>query len=99
MKIVVIVDCEIGEESIKISEVTPDFMNTINDLLLYIKKLGGYYPTGDYYEEGEMQDPELLYREFSSFRLLDEILPEPTHGFKKILEIHVFKEGPISLYM
>lgn len=97
-RIVILVDGEVGEETIKMSEITYEQFVKIQPLTLEIKKYAGYYPTGDYYDPEE-PGPEELYGSFPGFDMFERFLPSPDSGFGKILEINVFQEDPITLYM
>ena len=80
------VDCDEGEENISI--------------LLDIRENQGYYPTGDFLVYPDPSPEEFYGTRFrESFDILESRLPCPKSGFKRILEIKVFSESPISLYM
>ena len=97
MTIIIKVDCEPGEESVSTNLITPEELETLNLLLLEIRNNFGYFPTGKYYIYPD-PSPEILYSRFP-VKLLGSFLPNPISGIKKILEINVFSESPITLYM
>lgn len=96
-----IVDCNEGEESISISEISLDELNYINPLLLEIRKNQGYYPTGNFLIYPDPSPEELYGKRYgdNAFNILDSRLPKPSGGFRRIIEIKVFSEPSISLYM
>ena len=98
MTILVKVETQEGEESTWMSGITPSEMTILEPLLIEIKNNGGYFPTGRYLVDGDPK-PELLYSDYPGWNILKGRLPRPSSGIKQILEIHVFYEDPISLYM
>lgn len=94
------VDCDEGEENISITEISLNELNQVNPLLLDIRENQGYYPTGDFLVYPDPSPEEFYGTRFrESFDILESRLPCPKSGFKRILEIKVFSEPPISLYM
>lgn len=97
MTIIIKVDCKIGEESVYVSEISLNDLNLLNPLLLKIRDNSGYFPTGEFYTS-EDPDPEFLYMGYP-VRLLKTFLPSPVSGIKRILEISIFSDSPMTLYM
>jgi len=98
MNIFIRVETVEGEESNWLSGITEEEMRLLEPLLLEVKDQGGYFPTGQFLMKGEPR-PEILYSSFPGWSILKGRLPEPRSGIKRILEVHVFREDPISLYM
>lgn len=98
MNIVIRVDAEIGEESTWVSEIKSEEFDEIVPLLLEIKKNDGYFPTGKFRKDDDPK-PEILYSGYSGWKNLISRLPTPSSGIKRISEIHIYKENPISLYI
>lgn len=98
---VAIVDCNEGEESTMLSEISVDELNAIDPLLLDIRNHQGYYPTGDFLVYPDPSPEDLYGGRYGHevFRALDSRLPTPSGGFRRIIEIKVFSESPTSLYM
>lgn len=97
MTIIIKVDCEIGEESVSINLITSEELRILNSLLLEIRNNSGYFPTGKFLISPD-PSPEVLYSQYP-VNLLKGYLPSPVNGIKRILEINVFSENPITLYM
>lgn len=97
--LIITVDCLEGEEGTKLTEITDQELNLVWPLLNYIKnEFSGYFSTGSYYNS---EDPNVfdLYSHLLGWKELITRLPEPTSGIKKILEVKVFSENPVILYM
>ena len=92
------VDAREGEESCWLTEIEETDLEEMIDLLKEIRKNSGYFPTSNHIKEGDPR-PDLLYSSFSGWNSLITRLPTPQNGFYNIIEVHVFKETPISLYM
>lgn len=97
MRIVFIVDCEPGEESISITSIDQEEMANVDPVLQEIKRHNGYYPTGDFLDYNS-PTPEELYGNFAGFEEVESRLPRPVHGFKRIDEVHVF-DNSLTLIM
>lgn len=98
MKILILVESRVGEESMWVSDITEEEMNKLEPLLYEIKNRNGYYPTGDYYVFPDPK-PEELYKNFDGFEILRTRLPTPINGFGKIREVTVMTGDSYSLYM
>jgi hypothetical protein len=98
MKILILVESRIGEESMWVSDITEEEMSKLEPLLYEIQKRNGYYPTGSYYTSPDPK-PEELYKYFDGFEILRTRLPTPINGFGKIREVTVMTGDSYSLYM
>ena len=98
MNIIIRVEAEDGEESLWMSGIKSEELDEMTPLLLEIQKNNGYFPTGKFRNENDPK-PEILYSGYSGWKTLVSRLPTPSSGIKRILEIHVYREDPISLYM
>lgn len=87
MRILVEVNCEEGEEYLRLTEITEEALNRIIPIINYVfNELNGYYPTGDYYTRNskvEILQQQTYIEEF------EYILPLPKHGFDRIINIEV----------
>ena len=96
MFILIKVDAREGEESCWLTEIRETELEEMRDLILEIQKNSGYFPTRTTEDDPR---PDLLYSGFPGYNNLVSRLPTPISGYKKIVEIHIFYETPISLYM
>jgi len=96
--IIIKVDSKEGEESLWFSYISEEELIEMGPLINEIIKNGGYFPTGSYIGNDDPR-PDVLYSGLPGWKILTSRLPTPLSGFKKILEIHVFKDNPNSLYM
>lgn len=94
MRILFIVECREGEESMWLSEIDTQELNLITPLLEVIKNNQGYFPTGSYISQ-EGPKVEELYGWVEGFSIINRFLPTPIHGFSKINEVLLFQE-PLS---
>lgn len=89
MKILVEVNCEPGEEYLRVSEIDKETLDVIIPIIDYIfNELDGFYPTGDYSEYITDSRIETL-QQSTYIERFEKFLPLPTHGFDKILNIEV----------
>lgn len=81
MWIVVEIVVEDGEEGTKMTEVTPEYMDSIWPCIVELQQNGGY-----------------LDSDMCNF--LDKILPRPKSGdLYKVIDIKLFRDEPMSLFM
>lgn len=98
MFLLVKVDAREGEESCWVTEVSEEEAGDLWELGKEIEKNSGYFPTQHNLEDPDPR-PDILYSGFKGWNSLISRLPTPLSGFHRIIEIHFFKESPISLYM
>jgi hypothetical protein len=98
MKIIIHVDCDLGEDSMWMSDISPEEFEILKPLIDEIYKNSGYFPTGS---KWNLEDPtvEDLYGGFKGIEDFISRIPCPIHGIERISEIYVFCEEPFSLYM
>lgn len=85
-RILIEVDCEPGEEYLRLSEISEEEFRTIEPLINCIMENGGYYPTGDFVR-GYL--PESIYQHQEIQDLFEKFLPMPKQGFSNILNIEI----------
>ncbi len=98
MFILIKVDAREGEEGSWVTEIEEKEACKVWKLLKEIEKNSGYFPTPNHIKEGDPR-PDLLYSGWSGWNSLITRLPTPVSGFHRIVEAHIFREAPISLYM
>lgn len=97
--IIISVECKEGEECTKLTEINESELGNLWPLLNYIKfNYSGYFATGNYLKKKD-PSPNILYSNLTGWKELITRLPEPISGIKRISEIKVFSETPVSLYM
>lgn len=98
MFLLIKVDAREGEESCWMTEISEKEVYEVWRLLKEVKKNSGYFPTSKKIEDGDPR-PDILYSSSPGWNSLITRLPTPLSGYHKIIEAHIFKERPISLYM
>jgi hypothetical protein len=96
MYVLIKVDAVEGEEGSWITEIGDSEVRDLWELLKEIEKNSGYFPSKTI--DGDPR-ADILYSGFRGWNSLISRLPTPPSGYHKIIEVHIFKEAPISLYM
>lgn len=86
MRILVEVNCEPGEEYLRLSNISEDDFKTILPLINLIMENEGYYPTGDFVRD---ELPESIYKHQNIQELFEKFLPMPKQGFSNIISIEI----------